>query len=97
MKINDDIEEYDVGSLQAIFQTVDEILKKCSSLEQNALIMEKNIGVAERDFTSENLLRAKEIIKKYIQTLGNANVEIKELASSVNDFAEKLRRAWREW
>ncbi len=97
MKINDDIEEYDVGSLQAIFQTVDEILKKISNLEQNALLMERNIGVAERDFTSENLLRAKEIIKKYIQTLGDAGVELKELALSVNDFAEKLKKAWREW
>ena len=68
-----------------------------SNLEQNALLMERNIGVAERDFTSENLLRAKEIIKKYIQTLGDAGVELKELALSVNDFAEKLKKAWREW
>lgn len=97
MRINDTIEEYDVRNLEAIYAAVEEVLKKCTGLGQSAGIMEHNISVAEKDFTSENMTRAKEIIKKYIQRLSEASAELKELSDSAVDFAEKLRKAWRPW
>ncbi len=97
MKINENVEEYDVRNLEAIYSAVDDLQKRCSSLGQNALLMERNISVAERDFTSENMERAKEVIKKYIERLSEAEGELKELADSAKDFAEKLRKAWRPW
>lgn len=97
MRINDNVEEYDVRNLEAIYSAVDELQKNCSGLGQNAILMERNISVAERDFTSENMERAKEIIKKYISKLSEAEAELKELSDSAKDFAEKLRRAWRPW
>lgn len=97
MKINEDVEEYDVRNLEAIYSAVDDLHKRCSGLEENAALMERNISIAERDFTSENMERAKEVIKKYISTLADAGAELKELSDSANDFAEKLRRAWRPW
>ncbi len=97
MKINENVEEYDVRNLEAIYSTVDSLQKSCSGLGQNAVLMERNISIAERDFTSENMERAKEIIKKYISKLAEAEAELKELSDSANDFAEKLRKAWRPW
>ena len=97
MRINENVEEYDVRNLEAIYSTVDDLLKSCLGLGQNAMLMERNISIAERDFTSENMERAKEIIKKYITKLSEAETELKELADSAKDFAEKLRKAWRPW
>lgn len=97
MRINDNIEEYDVRNLEAIYSAVETVNKQCAGLEQSARIMEHNISVAEKDFTSENMVRAKEIIKKYIQRLSEAGIELKELSDSAADFAEKLRQAWRPW
>lgn len=97
MRINEDVQEYNVGNLEAIYSAVEGLQKRCSGLEQSALLMEQNISIAEKDFTSENMTRAKEIVKKYISTLSAAEVELKELADSVEDFAEKLRKMWRPW
>ena len=97
MRINENIEEYDVKNLEEIYSTVEELHKRCSALADNALLMEHNISLAENDFTSENMLRAKEVIKKYIEKLNEAKDELKELSDSAVDFAEKLRQAWREW
>lgn len=97
MRINDYIEEYDVKNLEGIYSTVDDLQKKCSALGQSAALMERNISVAEKDFTSVSMVRAKEIIKKYISKLSEAEAELKELADSAKDFAEKLRKAWRPW
>lgn len=97
MRINDNIEEYDVRNLEAIYSAAEDIHKKCAGLEQSAIIMEKNISIAEQDFTSENMVRAKEIMQKYIRQLSEARAELKELSDSANEFAEKLRKAWRPW
>lgn len=97
MRINENVEEYDVRNLEAIYSAVDELQRSCSGLGQNATLMERNISIAERDFTSENMERAKEIIKKYIAKLSEAEGELKELSDSAKEFAEKLRRAWRPW
>lgn len=97
MKINLNIEEYDVKSLSTIKAYVESIQKKCNTLEQMATVMERNISIAERDFTSENMLRAKEIMQKYITRLAGARVEFTELLRSVDEFAAKLEHAWRNW
>lgn len=97
MRINGNVNEYDVRNLEGIYSAVDELQKKCSALGQNATLMERNISIAERDFTSENMARAKAIIKKYITKLTEAEAELKELSDSAKDFAEKLRKAWRPW
>jgi len=97
MRINDNIEEYDVKSLNAIVTCVETISKSCRMLETGAANLERNLSVAEVNFQSENMARAKEIMGKYQTTLEEARAELKELLDSVTAFSDKLRHAWREW
>lgn len=97
MRINDNIEEYDVKSLNAILMCVESISRACKALERGASNLDHNISMAEANFSSENMARAKTIIKKYGVTLEDAQHELKELLESVNEFSEKLKRAWRDW
>lgn len=97
MKLNLRIDEYDVKSLKTINATVESIRKKCGALEQMASVMQRNIAIAERSFTSENMTRTKDVIKKYEKRLSDARAEFTELLKSVNEFTEKLKHAWREW
>lgn len=97
MKINDNIEEYDIKSMSAVLDCVETIRRSCKLLENGASNLEHNIGRAEANFQSENMARAKIIMKKYRATLEDAQSELKELLESVNAFSDKLKRAWREW
>ena len=97
MRISDNIEEYDVKSMSAITACVESISRSCKALERGAANLEHNISMAENMFSSENMARAKIIIKKYGVTLEDAEHELKELLDSVNAFSEKLKRAWSEW
>ena len=98
MRLNlDNIDEYDVRSLNGIAMAVESIYNKCGSLKEVAEIMESNVEVAERDFTSENMTRAKDLLNKYIVSLEDAQRELKELLDSVDDFTNKLKYAWRDW
>lgn len=94
----DNIEEYDVRSLRGIIASCEEERNRLKALRQAAEINVKNIEVAERYFESENLERAKRINQKYAAKLEQAEKEIAELLTSVNEFAERLNRAWnQEW
>lgn len=94
----DSIEEYDVRSLRGIIASCEEERNRLKALRQAAEINVKNIEVAERYFESENLKRAKRINQKYAAKLEQAEKEIAELLTSVNEFAERLNRAWnQEW
>lgn len=97
MKLNENIEEYDVKSIQSILHSVTDIKNSCKKLENGAVSLEHNIGMFEKSFDSENMSRAKEIIKKFVARLSDAERELGELLGSVNDYAEKLKRAWRPW
>lgn len=97
MRINDNIEEYDVKSLNEIISCVETISRSLKALERGASNLDHNISMAESNFSSENMARAKTIIRKYGVTLEGAQLELRELLDSVNNFIEKLRRAWREW
>ncbi len=97
MRINNNIEEYDVRSLSAITESVETIRKSCKMLEHGAELLENNLRIATSHFDSENMARAREIIKKYIKKLSEAEIEFNELLASVNEFQEKLQRAWRAW
>lgn len=97
MKINSNIEEYDVRSLSAITESVGAIRKSCKMLQSGAESLENNLRIANSQFDSENMARAREIIKKYIKKLNDAEIEFQQLLASVNDFQEKLKRVWRAW
>ena len=97
MKINQDIEDYDIKDLNAIATGISDIQKKVSPLETMEEAMVNNITKVEQSFTSVNMARAKEIIQKYIEILSNAQTELTELTGSVEEFEEKIRRAWQDW
>ena len=97
MRLNSNIEEYDVKSLSQITNSVNEILSKCKKLDNGANSLSHNISMAQMGFDNENMTRGKELINKYIQKLESAERELKELVDSVNDFSEKLKKAWRSW
>lgn len=97
MKLNATIEEYDIKNLDALIASVGDILGMCRQLRSGAEALSHNIGMAEQGFQNENMQRAQEIIKKYIARLTDADRELRELITSVNEYAEKLRHAWRAW
>lgn len=97
MRINDNIEDYDIKDLSAISSGITEIQKKVSGLEYMAEAMVNNITKVERDFTSVNMSRAKEIIQTYIGMLSEAREELTELTKSVEEYREKINNAWRPW
>ena len=97
MRLNNNIDEYDVKSLSQITNSVNEILVKCKKLDNGANSLSHNISMAQMGFDNENMTRGKELINKYIQKLEGAERELKELIDSVNEFSEKLKKAWRSW
>lgn len=99
MRINlDQIEEYDVGNLNDIRNACEEERQKIHALKSAAEIIVRNIEVAERYFTNENMERAKRIHKEYIARLELGEKEIVDLLASVDEFAERLNKAWNsEW
>lgn len=97
MRINEDIEDYDIKDLGAIASGISDIESKVNALETMAEAMVGNITKVEQSFTSVNMSRAKEIIQKYIEILSSAKAELTELTCSVEEFQEKIRRAWQDW
>ena len=97
MKLNLSIQSYDVKNLEAIRQSVASERDSCRRLEQSAEIIRSNIAGFEREFSSVNMDRAKEIVDKYIRVLSDAQAEIAELLGSADEFMAKLRHVWRKW
>lgn len=97
MKLNLSIQSYDIKNMEAIRQSVMFERNSCRRLEQSAEIIRSNILGFEREFASENMERAKEIVEKYIRILNEAQMEIDELLESADEFMAKIRHVWRKW
>ena len=97
MKINDQIEEYDIRSMSSIVDSVSNILRMCRMLHDGAEILGGNLTRSQEYFTSENMVQANEVINRYNAKLTNAETELDELLKSVNAYTEKLNHAWRKW
>ncbi len=97
MKLNTQIEKYDVKSLQAMVSSLETVLSCCRRTREDAEIMQNNIRVSEPYFQTSNMDRAKEEIKKFSLKLSEAEREISELIVSAKDFAGRLSHIWRSW
>lgn len=94
MKINLDINSYEIKDLKSIVNTIEIIKKLCKNLETLSTTMERNISVAEREFNSVNMERTKAVIAELKKNLGSADIEFDELLRSVNDYLAKIQNAW---
>lgn len=94
MKINLNVNSYEIKDLTKIIDSIDVIKKLCNNLENLSIAMEKNISIAERDFTSVNMDRTKVVISDLKKELSQADLEFTELLKSVNIYLEKIRSAW---
>ncbi len=97
MRINDQIESYDIRSMSSIVDSVSSILRMCCVLHEAATILGGNLTRAQEYFTSFNMEQAIEVIDRYNAKLTNAETELNELLKSVNEYTEKLNHAWRAW
>ena len=97
MRINTSITSYDIKNLNAIIDKVSIIKSEWSKLKYFADDMAKKANVVSKSFTSENMNRTEEVLKKFSNKLENADKEFNELLESVNEFTNKIKHAWREW
>ena len=97
MKLDKQIEKYDVKSLQSMVKSLETVLSYCRHTREDAEIMQNNIKIAESYFQTSNMDRAKEEIKKFSLKLSDAEREISELIASAKDFADRLNHIWRSW
>lgn len=96
MKLDPEIQSYNIKDAEAMSADIEEIKSKCETLARLAESMEGNITRVEQDFTSTNMSRAKEILKKYIGRLNDAKAELAELIASVKHYEEVMRYVWKK-
>ena len=97
MKLDMQIEKYDVKNLQSMVKSLETVLSYCRRTREDSEIMQNNIKVAEPYFQTSNMDKAKDEIKKFSLKLSEAEREISELIVSAKDFADRLSHIWRKW
>ena len=97
MKLNLQIEKYDVKNLQSMVESLETVLSYCRLTREDSEIMQNNIRIAEPYFQTSNMDKAKDEIKKFSLKLAEAEREISELIVSAKDFASRLNHIWRKW
>ena len=94
MKLNKSMERYNVKSMGQIETATVEMTKQLTHLEELSQLMNRKMNEANQEFDTDNFTRAKESIIRFINRLHNMELEIDELAKSVKEFTEKIRRIW---
>lgn len=98
MRLNKNIESYDIKSLQGIEQGVTKMKEHCDILCQLGLLLKKKIQDArEGGFQDPNMNRAEEQIDTYLENMKNAQMEYAELSDSVKEYVEKINDIWSDW
>lgn len=94
MRINNNFDSYNIGSLETIVSTVSEIEKQCEVLEQCGIFIKSKVTASSDEFTSINYERIDNAADDYIKRLRIIRGELLELVKSCKDFEEKIRGIW---
>lgn len=96
MKLKRNIDRYDIKAMSEIEATMVHFHRRLTALEESSNNMTYKMNEVNQEFDTENFKRARESITRFILKLQNMELEIDELAKSVNEFTEKIRRIWGE-
>ena len=94
MRINTNLDSYNIESLEDIVSTVSEIEKQCEVLEQCGIFIKSKVTASSDEFTSINYERIDNATDDYIKKLRVMRGELLELIKSCKDFEEKIRQIW---
>ena len=98
MKLNSEIESYDVASLTGIDTGLSQMKRQCQKLTELGVFLKKKIVKARADgFQDVNTDRAEKIIDEYLKKLEVAGAEYSELSESVKEFINKINDIWSPW
>lgn len=98
MKLNQNIESYDINSLQGIEEGVKKMKNHCEQLCQLGELLKNKIQKAkDGGFQDINMIRTEELINEYLKKMRNAESEYLELSNSVKEYIEKIHKIWSAW
>lgn len=95
MKINLDYDGYDIKSLNAICEGVEELRRSRARLQEFETDIRAQIDRAHQDFETVNYDRTYETLNAFRAKLFAFDQEMKELSQSVREFAEDIDRRWK--
>lgn len=94
MRINTNLEEYNIGSLSHIYETICELKEVIKMLEESGHYI-KRCAIAISDiFDDINYKRTVAAIDSYLSKMNVTNEEMDELLKSCIELAEKISEIW---
>ena len=94
MRINLNIERYDIKSLSDIYSTAEELRGQCRDLRSFGELMTRKAKDAHEYFDTINYERMKEALESFLKKMESAQEEFDELLRSCRQFAEKISELW---
>ncbi len=94
MKINTEIDSYDVKSLEALKGYTARIVDEISAMNEASDAMQKHIVAIAGEFTSINYDRISGVYDDLKAKLASAGEEMSDFKRSIDEFIEKLERIW---
>lgn len=98
MKLKQEIESYNVKSLEGIEHGVGKMRQHCQDLCKLGEFLKYKIQEARNNgFQDVNTDRAELLISEYVKKLSAAEFEYSELSTSVRQFIDKIETIWEDW
>lgn len=94
MKINTNIDRYDIRSLDEVELIVRKMHNRAEALSELGTIMRNRLNGAAIEFTSVNYTRVSDACDDYIKKMNKMETELNELATSIKQFTDKIREIW---
>lgn len=94
MKINTNIDRYDIDALDQIYYVARNLKDKSEKLEMLGIDMQGRLNASSSEFTTVNFHRVSQAIEDYLKKMGLMREELEELSKSCKDFAEKITAIW---
>lgn len=94
MRINLNMEAYDIKSLDGIVDTVRWMMGQCDMLNDCGVFLKDRVVQVGSEFDSVNYDRICAATDDYLVKLGKMRAELDELLRSCREFVEKINRIW---
>lgn len=94
MKINMNLERYDIGSLSQISDTADDLKHRAEYLEYAGELMLAQMNSYAEEFTSDNYQRSSTALASYLKKMSFMKEEMLELSKSCKELTEKIQQIW---
>lgn len=94
MRINMNIDRYDIDALDQIYSTASNLKDKSEILEKIGITMKDRLRTSSSEFTTVNFYRVSQAVEDYLKKMRLMRDELEELSKSCKDFAEKIAAIW---